>query len=224
MIDEQAIIFVQETDVAFENDTDCGVWEPVEVFGEGAYRTLHAKFAEFAGSDLGFDSRLCVSESSADHSNRSIAYLLVGTGAVESKPDSVCDAYTLSVRRKLRPASRRRWLRRLRTTGSNPVTGSRVVSEEATQITLAVLSTCRLYDGSGEAAVHLGTPAKSGVGGVMGVVNREMGIAVYSPPLDTHGNSVRGFLALERLSKELNLHTYSTKGGAAEFLRSDQMA
>jgi glutaminase len=77
------------------------------------HATLHAKFAEFAGSDLGFDSRLYVSESSADHSNRSIADLLVGTGAVESEPDSVCDAYTLSVRRKLRPASWRRWLRRL---------------------------------------------------------------------------------------------------------------
>ena len=110
--------------------------------------------------------------------------------------------------------------------GVNPVTGSRVVSEEATQITLAVLSTCGLYDGSGEAAVHLGIPAKSGVGGgVMGVVNREMGIAVYSPPLDTHGNSVRGFQTLQRLAKVLtprHLHTYSAKGRSAAILRSDQ--
>lgn len=31
---EQGIIFVQETDVAFENDSDCGRWELVDLFGD----------------------------------------------------------------------------------------------------------------------------------------------------------------------------------------------
>ena len=197
----------------------------VDAFGPDAYDTLHGKFAEFAGSDLGFNSRVYVSESNNDAINRSMAYLLLGTGAVDSEPDTVCDTYTKVCSQNVTARQLATMAATFANGGVNPVTGNRVVSAEATKITLAVLSTCGLYDGSGEAAVHLGIPCKSGVGGgVMGAVVRELGIATYSPPLDENGNSVRGFLALERLSKELNLHTYSTKGGAAEFLRSDQMA
>jgi glutaminase len=183
----------------------------VDAFGEAAYDTIHAKLAEFAGGDLGFNARVYVSESNADHINRSIAYLLVGTGVVESEPDSVCDAYTRVCSQEVTTRQLAMMAATLANGGINPTTGNRVVSQAATQITLAVLSTCGLYDGSGEAAVHLGIPAKSGVsGGVMGVVNRELGIATYSPRLDGHGNSVRGFHTLQRVSKELGLHTYAS--------------
>ncbi len=41
-------------------------------------------------------------------------------------------------------------------------------------------------------------PAKSGVGGgIPVVVSGQMGIAVYSPRLDQHGNSIAGKKALD---------------------------
>jgi glutaminase len=50
-------------------------------------------------------------------------------------------------------------------------------------------------------------PAKSGVGGgIMVVLPGQLGIAVYSPRLDKHGNSVRGLAVCRDLSHDLDLH------------------
>jgi glutaminase len=63
-----------------------------------------------------------------------------------------------------------------------------------------------MYDGSGEFAMRVGIPAKSGVGGgIMAVVPHRMGIAVCGPALDTKGNSLCGMKVLEDLSRELRL-------------------
>ena len=63
--------------------------------------------------------------------------------------------------------------------------------------------------GSGEFAITVGFPAKSGVGGgIMGVIPRRLGIGVFAPSLDRHGNSVAGVQLLARLSKELDLGIY----------------
>src|SRR5699024_12718208 len=48
---------------------------------------------------------------------------------------------------------------------------------------------------------------KSGVdGGIMVVVPGQLGIGVYSAPLDSHGNSVRGAAAIRRVTRDLGLH------------------
>jgi glutaminase len=75
---------------------------------------------------------------------------------------------------------------------------------------LSVMNTCGMYNFAGEWAYRVGIPAKSGVsGGIMAVVPGKMGIAVFSPPLDVHGNSVRGIQVCEALSQQLNLHTFA---------------
>jgi len=105
--------------------------------------------------------------------------------------------------------------------GSNPVTGNHVFDFQFIKDVLSVMFTCGLYDHAGEWAYRVGIPAKSGVaGGVLGIVNRQMGVAVYSPKLDAKGNSVRGILACNDLANELGLHAFEFTNVGSNFMES----
>jgi glutaminase len=96
--------------------------------------------------------------------------------------------------------------------GLNPVTGQRFFSKEFARYVNATLATCGMYDGSGEFAVRVGIPSKSGVGGgILAVVEKRMGIGIYGPALDEKGNSIAGQKMLEYLSKTLNLHMFASE-------------
>lgn len=103
--------------------------------------------------------------------------------------------------------------------GTNPVTRRDVFGIDAVRETLSVMFTCGMYDGAGDWACRVGLPAKSGVGGgIMAVVNRQLGIGVFSPLLDEAGNSVRGQLCCAGLAEELGLHAFdSTNAGSSFF-------
>ena len=93
--------------------------------------------------------------------------------------------------------------------GLSPVSGRRLIKRETVFTVTGLMSTCGLYNGSGEFAVRVGLPGKSGVsGGILAVVPGRMGIGVFSPALDAKGNSLAGMKALELLSDRLNLRGF----------------
>lgn len=93
--------------------------------------------------------------------------------------------------------------------GINPVTGDRLLDTSVVRIVKTLMFTCGLYEGSGEWAVRAGIPAKSGVGGgIIGCVDRRMGIGSFGPALDVHGNSIGGIAAIEHLAGDLQLHVF----------------
>ncbi|RYG59599.1 hypothetical protein EON80_25545, partial [bacterium] len=104
--------------------------------------------------------------------------------------------------------------------GINPVTGEDVFEMSCIQDVLSVMFTCGMYDYSGEWAFRVGMPAKSGVaGGILAVVNRQLGIGTYSPKLDCRGNSVRGVKVCTFLSEELGLHAFNFMNHGSHFLK-----
>jgi hypothetical protein len=93
--------------------------------------------------------------------------------------------------------------------GRNPITGDAVYDIVTVRSMMAIMFTCGMYDYSGEWAYRAGLPAKSGVsGGVLSVVNRQLGIATYSPRLDSRGNSHRGIEACTELAATFGLHAF----------------
>ena len=55
-------------------------------------------------------------------------------------------------------------------------------------------------------------------GGILGVVNRQLGIGTYSPRLDAKGNSVRGISAFRDLTEEMGLHVFDPTNRGSSLL------
>jgi glutaminase len=95
--------------------------------------------------------------------------------------------------------------------GVCPLTEDPVFTPGTVQSCLSLMSSCGMYDFSGEFAFSIGLPAKSGVSGaVMLVIPGLMGICVWSPRLDEHGNSVRGIEFCRQLVAEYNVHAFDS--------------
>mmetsp|Transcript_119754 Transcript_119754/g.298737 ORF Transcript_119754/g.298737 Transcript_119754/m.298737 type:complete len:800 (-) Transcript_119754:221-2620(-) len=91
------------------------------------------------------------------------------------------------------------------TFGTCPLTGTTAMTMTEAKQTLAILSSCGMYDFSGEWACTVGLPAKSGVSGnIMIVVPGMLGMCIWSPRLDELGNSVRGIRIAQLLKEHLS--------------------
>src|SRR5207244_555371 len=162
-----------------------------------------------AGRRLRIDHAVYASESSTGNRNRAIAYLMLNCGIIDTAVDHSLHQYFSQCSLLVNTKDLAMMAATLANIGSNPVTGDAVFDFQYIRDVLTVMFTCGLYDYAGEWAYHVGLPAKSGVGGgIIAVVNRQIGLAVYSPKLDAKGNSVRGILACKELAANLGLHAF----------------
>ena len=93
--------------------------------------------------------------------------------------------------------------------GVIPTTGQRVCGPRSVKRLNALMLTCGLYNESGDFAFRVGMPGKSGVGGgIVAVIPNKLSIAVWSPELNSNGNSYRGIEALERFTTELGISVF----------------
>lgn len=89
------------------------------------------------------------------------------------------------------------------------LSGEKVSDEKYVRAVRTLMATCGTYDYAGDFALRVGLPAKSGVGGGIVVASKaKYGIGVYSPGLDSHGNSYAGIRLLTSLAKDLDLNIY----------------
>lgn len=162
----------------------------------------------FAGRDLQVDSATFFSERATGDRNRAIAHLMRSSGMLpDGDIDELLELYfqqcsVLVTCRDLAVMSAT-----LANGGVNPVTGERALAQRYVKDVLSIMLSCGMYDYSGEWAYRVGVPAKSGVsGGITAVLPGQAGIAVFSPPLDAKGNSLRGIQVFEELSSRFSLH------------------
>ena len=155
------------------------------------------------------DEAVYLSEKRTGNKNRALAYLLKSFGLIEDDVEEVLDCYFKACSIKVTCKDLARIAYVFANRGKLPITDERVFPAEFAHYVNAVLVTCGMYDGSGDFAVRVGVPAKSGVGGgIMAVVPTRMGIGIFSPGLDEKGNSLAGTKALEELSRRMYLSIF----------------
>lgn len=80
--------------------------------------------------------------------------------------------------------------------------GIRLTASQVKRIN-AIMQTCGFYDEAGEFSFLVGLPGKSGVGGGIAAIHpQRYSVTVWSPRLNTKGNSILGIKALELLTTE----------------------
>jgi glutaminase len=146
----------------------------------------------------------------ADH-NRATAYLMRAAAMIEGDVEELHGLYLRQCSVHVTCATLSTMAATLANGCVHPTTGDRAVPRDRVRDLLSVMYTCGMYDSTGEWAYDVGLPAKSGVsGGILVVVPGKMGIGVWSPGLDAHGNSARGVAICEEISKKLGLHLFAT--------------
>jgi len=177
--------------------------------------------SDAAGRELRVDEDVYRSEKETGHRNRAIGHLLKNVDLIDGEVEEVLDLYFQQCSVLLNARDLAVMGATLANLGTNPVTGKEVLSFESVRDVLSVMFTCGMYDFAGEWAFRVGIPAKSGVGGgILAVINRQLGIGTYSPRLDSMGNSIRGIRLCTDLAEEMGLHIFNFTNPGSSFIKA----
>jgi glutaminase len=188
-------------------------------YGDRTFDHVLDCFSTIAGRQLTVDEDVYESERRTGHRNRAIAHLLLNFGVVHDDAEAALDVYFRQCAIQVTARDLAIMGATLANMGCHPITGRSAFSVRYVKDILSIMFTCGMYDYSGQWAYRVGVPAKSGVGGgVMAVVNRQLGIGTYSPRLDRFGNSVRGTEVCIDLASRLGLHVFDCVNVGSSFL------
>ena len=167
-------------------------------------------FRRLANNDsIGINYEVYKSEKLTGDRNRAMAYLLKNDGFIDGDVEEVLDLYFKQFSIEIDCVDLARIGINLAMYGIDIESKERLISEKVSRMVKTFMVTCGMYDASGEFAIRVGIPAKSGVGGgIMASVSDIMGIGVYGPALDKKGNSIAGVKVLEDLSEKLELNIF----------------
>lgn len=177
---------------------------------EDKFNRLLDLFKKISGNNsLTINEEVYLSEKRTGDRNRSMAYFMKDVGIFDGDVEEVLDVYFKQCSIEVDAVDIANIGLFLANRGIIPKTGERITTEDTTRIVKTFMVTCGMYNASGEFAIEVGIPAKSGVGGgIMAAVPHKLGIGVFGPALDEKGNSIGGYGILRELSKELNLSIF----------------
>ena len=160
------------------------------------------------GDEVAVDESVFAAEMAAGKRNRSMAYLMQSKGVLGDDVDKYLDYYFRLCAVSVNTGHLAHMGAVLAADGKSPATGEEIAPPWIIPIVKAIMLTCGMYDGSGEFAVNVGLPAKSGIGGGIVACGGRCGIGTFGPALDAKGNSVGGIGMLRYLSDKLDLHMF----------------
>jgi glutaminase len=167
-------------------------------------------YSRAAGEKLSLINDVYQSEAATNTGNKALSMLLAKYDRIYADPFESVDIYTKQCSVGVNATQLARMGATLANNGINPTTGEQVIPPEDVSHILSTMTMAGLYDGSGGWAWNVGLPAKSGVGGgIVAIVPGKGAIAVFAPPLDEAGNSVKAQEVIEYVSNKLNYNLYS---------------
>jgi glutaminase len=188
---------------------------------EDRWNRILALFSMYAGRGLELNEAVYQSERGTGHRNRAIGHMLRNFDILQDDPEPELDLYFRQCSIELTCRDLSVMAATLATGGLNPVTRERALDPNNVDEVLSVMTTCGMYDYAGEWVYRIGLPAKSGVaGGILAVLPGQLGIGIFSPPLDPRGNSVRGVAVCEALSEDKELHFLRAPRASLSTVRS----
>jgi len=167
-------------------------------------------YGKAAGDKLVLIDEVYKSEAATNTGNKALSMLLAKYDRIYADPFESVDIYTKQCSVGVNAVQLARMGATLANNGVNPATGVQVIKREDIPHILSSMTVAGLYDGSGGWAWHVGLPAKSGVGGgIVAIAPGKGAIAVFAPPLDEAGNSVKAQEVIEYVAQKLNYNLYS---------------
>jgi len=167
-------------------------------------------YSKAAGEKLVLIDEVYKSEAATNTGNKALSYLLAKYDRIYADPFESVDVYTKQCSVGVNATQLARMGATLANNGVNPATGERVIKAEDIPHILSTMMEAGLYDGSGTWAWNVGLPAKSGVGGgIVAIAPGKGAIAVFAPPLDEAGNSVKAQEVIRYVADKLNYNIFS---------------
>ncbi|MGE8203920.1 glutaminase A [Heyndrickxia sp. NPDC080065] len=162
-----------------------------------------------ANSSIGYNKEVAESEFETADLNRSLCYFLKQHGLIKEDVEELMDLYTKQCSIELNCLDLARIGCVFSFDGKDPISKEQLIPTHIARICKTFMVTCGMYNASGEFAIKVGIPAKSGVsGGIMGAVPGRFGIGVFGPALDDKGNSVAGMKLMRLLSEKYSLSMF----------------
>lgn len=154
--------------------------------------------------DIYFDHRVAISERRNADRNMALAYFIKSFGNIHNDVETVIDVYCHQCALAMSCTDLARSFLIFANRGVNPLNGERILTESQTKRIGALMATCGFYDESGDFAYRVGLPGKSGVGGgIVAYMPGKLSMAVWSPELNSYGNSLIGIEAFERFTTDI---------------------
>jgi len=170
--------------------------------------------------DIILDEKVYLSEKKDGHRNRALSYLMRESNILKGGSqdiEDVLDVYFKCCSLSVTCVNLARFGAILAGLGWDPVKKQQVLPTDFTAKIMVLMSSCGLYDDSGNFAFDVGIPSKSGVGGgIVGAVPNKLGLATFSPPLNIKGNSVKGSWLFQELSRSEGLSIFGSASEKSE--------
>ncbi|WMT18844.1 glutaminase A [Parageobacillus toebii] len=158
---------------------------------------------------ISYSEEVAQSEFETAFLNRSLCYFLKQHGIINEDVEELMDLYTKQCAIEMTCIDLARIGLVFAMDGRDPFTDEQIMPLDVARICKTFMVTCGMYNASGEFAIKIGIPAKSGVsGGILAAVPGRFGIGIFGPALDEKGNSITGMKLLELLSKTYSLSIF----------------